>query len=145
MKDRRRADRVAEEPRPHAARAASRDLLHRDDPHEAVAFDAAVALGIAELHIANCGSLLIELARELAGLVPSVRVRLDLAGDEPAQRLPERLMLGRVEWARPNGVERMRGHGPISFAFGERLRARRASSGEAMARPASRAAATSAF
>ena len=99
MKDRRRADRVAEETRPHAAGAAPRDLLHRDDPHEAVAFDAAVALGIAELHVADCGSLLVELAREFAGLVPLVRVGLDLARDEPAQRLPERLVLGRVEWA----------------------------------------------
>ena len=44
MQDRRRADRVAEEARRHAAAAGARDLLHRDDAHEAVALGPAVAL-----------------------------------------------------------------------------------------------------
>src|SRR5271166_4092517 len=80
-----------------------------------------------------------------AGLVPVVGVGLDLAPNEAAETLPERLVLGFIERAQANGVERVGGHDSASLGCCDRWSATRASSGEAMVRPASRAMATSAL
>src|SRR6185437_6285392 len=110
MQDRRRADGVAEQPGAEAAAAGARDLLHGDDAHEAVALGPAIGLGEAEAHVADGGGLFINLARELARLVPCIGERLDLLGDESAQRLAEGLVLGVVERAHADRAGGASGH-----------------------------------
>jgi len=57
----------------------------------------------AETEQADPGRLDIKLARKLAGLVPAMSVRLDLAFDEAAHHPAKRLVVGGVERAQGGG------------------------------------------
>jgi hypothetical protein len=107
--DRRRADAVAHQTGADAAGAGARQFLRCDDLHERVGLDPAELLRKAETEQADRGSLDIKPARKLAGLVPAMRVRLDLAFDEAAHHPTKRLVVG--------GIERAQGGG--SFEHGE--------------------------
>ena len=98
-RDRRRTDRMAVEAGADAAGTGPRQLLHRDDPHEAVGLGPAVRLGKSEPEQADLCRLLVERAGKLAGLVPDMRVGLDLAFDKAAHRVAERDVVGGVKWA----------------------------------------------
>src|SRR5206468_4104083 len=77
--------------------AGVRELLRGHDLHELVGRDAAVLLGKTQAQQADLSRLLIERARELAGLVPFMREGLDLLLDEAAHHIAKGFMLGGVE------------------------------------------------
>jgi hypothetical protein len=98
-RDRWRADAVAHQARADPAGAGARQLLARHDLHELVGRHAAIFLGKAEAEQADLGGLDIKRARKLAGLVPLMRVRLDLVADKAAHHLAKGFVLGGIERA----------------------------------------------
>ena len=98
-RDRRRADGVAHQARTDPARAGARQLLRNHDFHELVGGHTAIFFRETEPEQADLGRFAIKLARKLAGLVPFMGVRLDLARHEAAHHLAEGLMFGRIERA----------------------------------------------
>ena len=76
-----------------------RELLACHDLHELVGRHAAELLGEAEPQQADPGRLLVKRAWELAGLVPFMRVRLDLFLHKTAHHLAKGFVLGGVERA----------------------------------------------
>ena len=105
-RDRRRADGVAHQARADPAGAGARQLLRGHDLHELVGGDTAEFFREAEPEQPDLGSFPIKLARKLAGLVPFMGVRLDLARHEAAHHIAERLVFGGIERAlRPRSLQ----------------------------------------
>ena len=98
-RDRRRADGVAHQARTDAAGAGAREFLRGHDLHELVGGDAAKFFGEAQAQQADFRGLLIQRARELAGLVPFMREGLDLPLDKAAHDVAKGFMFGGVEGA----------------------------------------------
>ena len=92
--DRRQADAVRHQRRAEPARADRRQFLGQDQTVEIVeAFRmAAILLGVAQAKDACVGSLLVQFARQFAFGFPAVDMRRDLAADEAADALRQRLM-----------------------------------------------------
>jgi hypothetical protein len=79
--------------------AGTRQLVGDDDAMERIRRRAAQLLGIADAEQAHLAGLGVERPRELAGLLPRLDVRGDLALDEAAEGGAEGLVLGGVAHA----------------------------------------------
>jgi len=92
--DRRQANAVRHQRRPEPARADRGEFLGQDQPVENVeAFRmAAILFGVAQPENARLGGFLVQFARQLALSLPAVDMRRDLAGDEAADALRQRLV-----------------------------------------------------
>ena len=93
-KDRRQADAVRHQRRAEAPGADRRQFLGQHQPVEIVEAFAvpAIFFGIAQPEDARLGSLFMQVARQFALGLPAVDMGRDLARDEPADALRQRLM-----------------------------------------------------
>src|SRR6185437_1167014 len=98
-RNRRRADGVAHQAGTDATRAGACKFLACHDLHELVGRHAAELFRETETEQADRGRLFVKRAWKLAGLVPLMRVRLDLLLDKTAHHLAKGFMLGGVERA----------------------------------------------
>ena len=98
-RDRRRADGVAHQARTDPAGAGARQLLRSHDFHELVGGHTAIFFRETEPQQPDLGRFPIKLARKLAGLVPFMGIRFDLARHEAAHHVAEGLVFGRIERA----------------------------------------------
>ena len=96
MHDRRRADAMRHQAGDHPTAAGAREFLGQHDQIVQVRhFDAAVGFGKADLQQAGVGGLAVQFARQRLLGLPAVDMRRDLALDETADLLAERLVVGR--------------------------------------------------
>ena len=100
-RDRRRTDGMAHQARTDPARAGARQLLRNHDFHELVGGDAAKFFRETEPEQPDLGGFPIKLTRKLAGFVPFMGIRFDLARHEAAHHVAEGLVFGRIERALP--------------------------------------------
>src|SRR5690606_36405304 len=123
--DRRQADGMDHQAGMQAARARARHLLGRDHAEKDIDGRAAIFLGKAHAEEADRGRLSVQLARELARLVPVVDMGHDFLLDERAQGRPPgamilcvmRPLIAMIEIKRVGAVGKTGGHGYPSLLF----------------------------